>query len=258
VDIRDLFSYCVRPRGTAFDIGAHRAKMTRAFSQAVGPRGHVYSFECVPWHAENLRTIAEELGNVTIVQAAMCDRDATADLYVDPREACCASSLLERWNHKLGSERQIIQVETMTVDSYCKRFRQRPSVIKIDVEGMEDAVVRGAAQVIDRYRPAIFTECFSCPAKTPDHPRWLEERGYQLLIASVFRFEGDLVTPDHARYNARPLEFTYEELLQFHHGGFGFDLLAVHKRHRAWRKLRKQVADVRAIEWLRRGRANAA
>jgi FkbM family methyltransferase len=62
------------------------------------------------------------------------------------------------------------------------------ALIKIDAEGYDDSVLRGAGEVIRRCRPVVLTEAF---AGSPDTRHWLEERRYSVYsyISSERRLE---------------------------------------------------------------------
>ena len=68
----------------------------------------------------------------------------------------------------------------VTIDEICPG---PVALIKIDVEGHEAAVVRGAAAKIDRYSPAVIFEY--APEFLHDASQspfqWLADRGYELL-----------------------------------------------------------------------------
>jgi hypothetical protein len=87
-----------------------------------------------------------------------------------------------------------VEVGTLKLDSYCDAEGIRPDLIKIDVEGAEGMVLRGAAEVLKRYRPVLV---FST------HPYWfppgesadrlfgfLADFGYQTRDSHVIHFEG--------------------------------------------------------------------
>jgi hypothetical protein len=49
-------------------------------------------------------------------------------------------------------------VRAITVDEYVATTGPPPSVMKLDVEGHEEAVLRGAPATLDRYRPTVLCE----------------------------------------------------------------------------------------------------
>ena len=73
-------------------------------------------------------------------------------------------------------------VEVMTLDAFCDRERLlKVDLIKIDVEGSEVALLRGAERTIQRFRPVLMIEV---------NPSTLQNFGYTArdLIQSVGRY----------------------------------------------------------------------
>jgi FkbM family methyltransferase len=89
---------------------------------------------------------------VTLVPCAVSEADGTRRLSVD------------RWakNSLVGNgyDGAAEVVETVCLDSFVRRHGvARVSLIKIDVEGHEPAVLRGAESVVREHRPALIVEC---------------------------------------------------------------------------------------------------
>lgn len=97
---------------------------------------------------------------VEIVQAAASDRDGTATLYVNPRVPLTSGASIEV---ATCSAPRKVTVPTRRLDDLLAETGEI-SCIKIDVEGHERAVLRGAAGIIARHRPALV-----CEANTAEH-----------------------------------------------------------------------------------------
>lgn len=76
------------------------------------------------------------------------------------------------------------------LDTYCRDLNVAPAVIKIDVEGAEGDVLRGAQKVLEEYRPLVFLSLH--PWALSDFGdsksgllRWLEEKGYNCTLLAV-------------------------------------------------------------------------
>ena len=50
------------------------------------------------------------------------------------------------------------EVETETLDAYCKRKNIQPNFLKIDVEGNELRIFKGGVQTLQQYKPKIMVE----------------------------------------------------------------------------------------------------
>jgi FkbM family methyltransferase len=107
----------------------------------VRPGGRVYAFEPAPEAFGGLSAHVRLNGledEVTCVRAAAAASTGTATLAVD------GLSGANRLDASADGER----VETVTLDDFCRREGIRPSFIKIDVEGAELDVLRGARETI--------------------------------------------------------------------------------------------------------------
>ncbi len=73
-----------------------------------------------------------------------------------------ANSLIR---HSNDMER--IEIDVVTLDSYIDRNRiAKVDMLKIDVEGWEHAVLKGADNVIEKFHPAVFYETWHLPGKS--------------------------------------------------------------------------------------------
>ncbi|MFB9312319.1 FkbM family methyltransferase [Nocardioides plantarum] len=107
----------------------------------------VHAFEPQPRVFDRLRASAP--GNVTCHNVALSDARGTAQLHI-PATGNGEASL-----HELGRETEVVDVPTRTLDSF---NLNGVGFLKIDVEGHEEALLRGAMQTIRDSRPAVFIE----------------------------------------------------------------------------------------------------
>lgn len=136
------------PGDIFFDVGAHVGYHTLTGSRRCGTEGAVISFE--PF-ARNIRYLqahveANDLQNVTIRDVAL-SAQAGESLTFGAEDPWTARVDPE------GSE----QVATSTIDEEVRRLRP-PSLIKIDVEGEEEAVLEGAHDCLEVHGPALIIE----------------------------------------------------------------------------------------------------
>lgn len=143
----DAFRAATPRGGVVLDVGANVGAYALLFGQWVGPQGTVIAFEPEPLVFRGLSTHIQlnRLESVVRpVMAAVGDREDTVDLIVggtagEARLAGC------------GDEgQQTVQTMLTTLDHYCARERLSPDVIKVDVEGWELAVLRGARALLAR------------------------------------------------------------------------------------------------------------
>jgi FkbM family methyltransferase len=146
-----LLQTLVEPGMTIADIGANVGFYAVQMGQWVGASGRVLAFEPDPLTFELLqrRSSAAAPANLEVRQFALGDARGTATLYC---------SAYNRADNRVGQRHdepnvEAIQIEVRTLDEYLAE-RGLPAVdaLKIDVQGLEAHVLRGAAQTISRVR----------------------------------------------------------------------------------------------------------
>jgi FkbM family methyltransferase len=145
-ELRRLADFCP-PGGMAVDVGGWYGPWSRRLARRAE---RVVAVEPVP-HLARLLT-ATVPPNVRVVPAAAADRAGTARLWLPPggRGDRGVSSLVRRSVH--GSVRDVPCVSLDELGLTDVTF------IKIDVDGSELAVLRGARQTLRRDRPALLVE----------------------------------------------------------------------------------------------------
>jgi len=136
----------VRAGMVCWDVGAHVGFYTLLFAELVGPQGKVFAFEPLPRNVDLLRRHVEMNGyrNVRTLPCALADFDGEASFDPGP-------------NPSMGriAPSGPLRVPCARADTLVARGEvEAPDVIKIDVEGAEAAVLRGARRAMERH-PAI-------------------------------------------------------------------------------------------------------
>ena len=187
----------VKPGDVACDIGANAGVYSVLLSRLCGPSGRVWAFEPVPDTYWRLReTLAlNRCDNVLAVQAAIADTDGTATMNLfEPRfsewNSLGKPSMLKP-NGRRVSPRESVEVPSHTLDEFCDEHRiERVHFLKVDVEGFELSVFRGAERLLaERRIDFICFEISKDPLKgagvqSRDVFRALEIHGYK-----AYRFD---------------------------------------------------------------------
>lgn len=179
-EIRELRS-SIQSGDIAVDVGAHKGSYLYWLSRAASP-GKVFAFEPQPTLAEYLRTqcAAAGLKNVVVEGAGVSDHSGHLTLHV-PSEtvsqgASFEGAILEQ------SECRSYSVPVVTLDEYFQSRTQRIAAIKIDAEGHEFAVLRGAQKILTQDAPCLTVECEARHLKqrsVSDVLQYLESLGFQ-------------------------------------------------------------------------------
>lgn len=176
----ELFRRLVSPGDRCVDVGANIGVHTVRLAKLAGAAGQVIAIEPDPGVAERTRRniMLNQLANARVVNAAASDQAGQMRLYrPDPADTNRARASLLQHPYLTGDA---TTVPVVTLDEVCDG---PVALIKIDVEGHEAAVLRGAAAVVTRDAPSVVfeyaPELLDKAAETPFG--WLFEHGYELF-----------------------------------------------------------------------------
>lgn len=150
-----LISRVLRPDSNAVDVGCHKGEILDLFLK-YAPEGHHVAFEPIPDFYRDLkqRYAAEK---VDIYNYALADEAGTARFqYV--KNAPAYSGLKKRAYKVKHPDNQEIEVPLRRLDAVVPEG-MRIDLIKIDVEGAELGVLRGAKRLLRSERPVVVFEC---------------------------------------------------------------------------------------------------
>ena len=143
--------------GVVVDVGANLGQMSVEFSRIVGPTGSVHSFEAQPYLfpflVENLRANTNGVAKPFLGAVGEVDGGFTYFPKPDLREFGSYGSYPIPVDSSCDEKDRVARV---TLDSILKV--QRLDLIKVDVQGYDLFVLRGAISQIRKYKPAILFE----------------------------------------------------------------------------------------------------
>lgn len=152
----DFLIGALAPGDVFVDIGANHGYFTLIAASQVGPAGRVYAFEPNPPVFDQLAAHVRLNGfddRVRLSDVAQSDADGEATFFVSQcRTNSGLSSLApaaERIEGGSLSPNHTVRVRTETFDGWYGRTKPgRIALVKIDVEGAEDRVLRGMAATL--------------------------------------------------------------------------------------------------------------
>ena len=148
----------LRPGMVVLDVGAHHGIYTLLASKKVGPKGLVFSFEPSPRELRRLKLnlIINCCRNVRVEPSAVGSTKGTADLFVCSDQNTGLNSLRPP---AIQEQTRKITVPMTTLDDYISQHGIDIDLLKIDVEGGELEVLKGAARTLHSKPPhAIMCE----------------------------------------------------------------------------------------------------
>ncbi len=146
-----LLGRTIAPDMNCIDVGCHLGSVLAEITR-LSPRGHHIAVEPVPHKATWLR---RNFPGVEVHQVALGDQDASVEFFFFPGSSAFSGL----------SRRGASPDETTVITVKCKRLDDivPPGMpigfIKIDVEGAEISVFRGARRVISESQPVVLFEC---------------------------------------------------------------------------------------------------
>ncbi len=155
----------IQPGMTVIDVGANVGQLSLEMAHLVGTRGRVVSIEPSPGNLKYLRAHLSANGfdeRVSVVEAACSASEGELVLEVAGGDL----SSIENGPQLAGiglkpnpidsdRPRKQVNVRTLSLDSLCRDRKLAVDVLKVDVEGAELEVFRGAAECLRRYKPRI-------------------------------------------------------------------------------------------------------
>jgi FkbM family methyltransferase len=244
--VREVYEAVVRPGDVVLDVGAHLGRHTIPLARRVGPAGHVHAFEPLPSCraalAQLLHASHPDLaGRITLHPFALGAATGESD-FVVAVDRPGYSGLRPRC-YELPTRLERIRVRVRAIDEL---FLDLPALryLKIDAEGGELDVLRGAAGCLAKFRPVVGFEfganAIGAYGITPrDLACFLREQGY-----TIRGIDGRRLTVEQFAQSARAQEIC--------------DYVAVPAEDRADDEAVATVLWGRSLHWLRARSALAA
>ncbi|KVD26046.1 hypothetical protein WJ47_08770 [Burkholderia ubonensis] len=182
---------------TIIDVGAYVGTHAMAFSRHTGGAGRVVAIEAQRRSADVLaRNIRDNaIDNVQLENAVICaasNGDVVSSIDIAAPASYGSTSLVDVMaarKNKQAPESHEPSGEELAVRSIAldDLSVQSCELVKIDVEGMEDAVVRGAERLLREHRPIVYAECNSLEKGLKTWAA-LAEFGYRVRAHVVLAF----------------------------------------------------------------------
>jgi FkbM family methyltransferase len=219
-----LYAALARGGDVCFDVGANQGDVSNFLAKLVGESGVVVAFEPV-WEiysrlCTQVQCDSQLKSSIITVPYGLSDIERDATIHV-PNGNFGMGSMADAvaWaKAQMGAAIDAYRVRFTTLDLFLSTTGLRPpTFMKIDVEGAEMFVLRGATAMFSGgHRPLMLIEVFAPWEKAFGYQpwelfSWLLERGYRFLFACPDGLREYLPT------EARPFPQDYE---------FGYNVIA--------------------------------
>ncbi|MEM6263208.1 MAG: FkbM family methyltransferase [Bacteroidota bacterium] len=182
-DMAEKFHKYVKPGSVVFDVGANAGYFTMLSGMLTGNTGKVYAFEPMPANLSllNHHLSANEVTNVEVISKALSNQKGEVQFTNSDN---LAANTYVADSPMFQQSSGTITVETISMDELLEENPEvrPPNLIKIDVEGAELDVLKGARKTFLNHRPILFLATHDChiPGIKQECFNFLEGIGYQI------------------------------------------------------------------------------
>lgn len=176
------------------DIGAHIGLCAMPIAQALGKGGVCYAFEPAAENASYLKWHIERnnLSNVKVIEKLVGEKTSDRVEFYEADQPDGMNARVRTVGDTANRYKRTAKA-MISLDDFCKEYNVIPDLIKIDVEGGEIGVLKGAAATLKAYKPDIILSV---------HPKFLPLYGasvddlLQIISAMKYKiFEIDTMIP---------------------------------------------------------------
>ncbi len=178
----NAFARALPDKRMVYDMGANVGYYSLIASVLLGRMGGVIAFEPDVRNISFLRRhlSLNHINNVEIMEAAVSDQSGTGVFCQEP------SRSMGRLSDESG-----VAVRTVALDDFIRESHfPKPDVMKIDVEGAEMRVLRGAERILSELQPLIFLATHST-ALQQECRAFLSSIGYTLAAMGSASLESN-------------------------------------------------------------------
>ncbi len=151
---KSIMKKVIQKDSNCIDIGCHKGEMLQSILK-LAPEGKHFAFEPIPYLYEQLKVKFE--GQATVFPYALSDKSGQTTFNL-VKNAPAYSGINKRKYAVENPEIEEIQVELKQLDEVIPA-ETKIDFIKIDVEGGEFDVLKGAKNLLNTHHPILVFEC---------------------------------------------------------------------------------------------------
>ena len=180
---RDKIEKYIKKGDTVIDVGGNMGFFVLILNNLMNDSGKIYSFEPSGRLSKKLSSTVKinNLKNVEIINLALGEQEGATSLYFNPKQSGLSSIVTQDKNDFIVEE-----IKITTLDKFSNNISERISFIKIDTEGYEPQVLRGAKETIKKHKPTIYLELGGDHFESSiESLKILKEFGYQCEAENI-------------------------------------------------------------------------
>lgn len=172
----------INPETVAADVGSYHGLF--ALIGANGKKSYAFEID-----SDNMDRIKENIGlnpdkKVSLIEKAVWSEKTTLEIQTGKEQ-----------ESRIGNSKE--KIKTIVLDEFFKD-KEKPDIIKIDVEGAEGQVLKGTKSILEKFHPTLFVE-FHCGSMLQNFgysygelKKFLQDLGYEFSFVKD-RWEQKLV-----------------------------------------------------------------
>jgi FkbM family methyltransferase len=186
-DVASIIESFCKPGWTVFDVGANIGAHTLRFAKIIGPSGEVYAFEPTDYaYRKLLKNLSlSGLSSAKAFQLALSDRNLSGQ----------AVNFRSSWRSDGRDVHTTSVVDFVRLDDWCEENAiGRVDCVKLNIDGNEGAVLKGAGRILRKCLPVVIIEVGAWQfRRTEDNPLLLlREMGYRFWDTKTLLEYSDL------------------------------------------------------------------
>lgn len=181
----EFFASVIKPGATILDVGANIGIYSLMASVKAGNNGKVYAFEPAEWAINRLKKniSINKFSNIEVIEKGVGEAPGHFNFYV-----CEDDAYNSLGNSPMEGVKEVRKIEVITVDDFVReRELSKVDVLKIDTEGADYLVLKGASSLLQSKNPPIIfceynkniKEGFEFTLK--DFDQFLNNMGYKVF-----------------------------------------------------------------------------
>ncbi|MCB1180535.1 MAG: FkbM family methyltransferase [Chlamydiia bacterium] len=195
----------------AIDVGAYIGFYTQLMSQYVGNKGRVLAYEPNPYIFRVLRRLIKKQSNISAWQRAVSEQSnhrLAMKLHPYSLKTNSTVELKLMGKERMRGWSKNVDVQTEALNDLCRTLSSPIAFIKIDAQGHEYEVLKGADKLIEKDLPPLLCKyTFEAGVFEPQTPSLLKEYGYECYdIGMLKSFEKAPNSPYETNLIAIPKE----------------------------------------------------
>ncbi|MFX1449346.1 MAG: FkbM family methyltransferase [Promethearchaeota archaeon] len=153
IDTSNAIARFLKPGMVALDIGANIGSHTLPMAKIVGTKGKIIAFEPMKWALKKLKRniTLNNFNNIIIENIALSDKTEFKEVWF--RSSWTVDNTI------INDANIPHEVQMETLDKYINTHHlKKVDFIKIDVDGYEFKVLRGAIETLKKFKPTMVVE----------------------------------------------------------------------------------------------------